>query len=599
MQRLRAGHRERDLIGRDAACRQIDAVVEGARGLDRGLLVIRGEAGAGKSALLAHAEERAGEMQVLRATGVRGDADVPFAGLLEVALPLIDLVDELPQPQRDALSVALARARLMRPLDRFAIGAGVLSLLGTAARRTGIVVLIDDLQWLDVASAEAIVFAARRLADSRAAFLFAVRDGERVPADITGISVIVAERLDRAATATLASRVRGTPVTTELAERIFAVTGGNPLAIAELRDRDGPALPIGAAPVSQAIEDEFAARAAALSPGARTALLVVAADDAVSATTHHAALASLGVDAPALDEAVGAGLLVRSQPRLAFRHPLVRSAIFQQATPGERRSVHAALADSLSADADRVRRTLHRAAAADAPDAELAAALERIGEEAFARHAYVAAALAYEQSSALTPADVATDARLFGAAASRYRSGDADAARASVAAALAVCRTPDLHADLIELQGQILWRAGESTAALDLLVAEARRVAPRDLDRADALLACAFAVPERVGRGPRLGAGERLHRGRRLELERAPELALQLLRHEPLQAAPRSTRCVSRPRPPTPRPCRAAPRAAPPGSRAPAPRAARRSGAHRAGAAPWRAGGRRRAAGGT
>ena len=216
----------------------------------------------------------------------------------------------------------------------------------------------------------------------------------------------------------------------------------------------GRALPIGAAPVSQAIEDEFAARAAALSPGARTALLVAAA---YGRPLRHDAFRGVGV--------VGAQLQRRSMrpwaPASSSGHnrdsrSATRSsdgAIFQQATPGERRSVHAALADSLSADADRVRRTLHRAAAADAPDAELAAALERIGEEAFARHAYVAAALAYEQSSALTPADVATDARLFGAAASRYRSGDADAARASVAAALAVCRTPDLHADLIELTG--------------------------------------------------------------------------------------------------------------------------------------------------
>lgn len=487
-------HEERghSLIGRAVECGRVDALIGAARAGRPGLVVVRGEPGSGKTALLLYAEERASEMQVLRTAGVRCDADVPFAGLLGLTMPLLSLLGDLPAPQREALEVAIARKAPTRPVDRLAVGAGTLSLFAAAARRAGIVVLVDDLHWVDPASAEAVIFAARRLADGHAVFVFALRDEETPPADVSGIPSMLLGPLDPMATTELAGRVRGGPVSREIAERIFAVTRGNPLAIAELRDDDALASPIGAVPVLRMVEETFGARAAALAPDARLALLAAAADEAVDLATFRRALAALGADEKALDEAERVGLIIRSGPGFSFRHPLVRSAVFQHATVADRRRVHSALADAVDEPACSWRRVMHRAAAAQAPDAELARALEQAGREACDRHAHAAAALAFERAAALTPPGLPTGARLLQAARSRWHSGDAPRAGGLLDVALATGGPPVVRGDIQRLRAEVMVFSGAASAAVDLLVAEAARIASIDVERAVGMLDFAF-----------------------------------------------------------------------------------------------------------
>jgi hypothetical protein len=343
------------LVGRDAECRRIDAAL-GAAAVGRSLLQITGAAGIGKTSLLRYAATQVGGRRVLRATGVRGEADVAYAGLLELTHPVVSLVNQLPEPQSRALRIALALENPSAALDRFAIGAGLLSLLAAAAEGRGLLVLLDDFQWLDAPTAEAVMFAARRLADDPVAMLLAIREGEQLPVDVSDVPAIELRGLDRVATRLLAERVHGGRLAAEVAERIFAFSGGNPLAVTELRDTEAIALRIGAAPVSRRVESAYGARVAALDAATQSALLVVAADDGVALSTLQAALRDLGSDLCALDDAEAAGLIVRSDGRVTFHHPLVRSAVFQRATPDDRRRIHAALANALTAPTDRTRR---------------------------------------------------------------------------------------------------------------------------------------------------------------------------------------------------------------------------------------------------
>ena len=295
------------LVGRDTERSAIEGALTTARAGSCAVLVLVGEAGIGKTSLLAYASEHADDFLVLRTTGVRGESDVSFAGLLELVRPVLARIDGLPPPQARALRAALALEAPAEPTDRFAVAAALLSLLAGAAEERGILVLVDDLHWLDRASAEAIAFAARRLADDRAAFLFAIRDGEDVPVDVAALPALWIAGLDRAATEAYAERMHGA-LAPDVARRVYEVTAGNPLAIREFRDLDGMALAVGAAPVSRLIESVYGQRATALSESVRAAMLLVAADDAIAAPTIELALEALAVPVGALAEAEAAGL---------------------------------------------------------------------------------------------------------------------------------------------------------------------------------------------------------------------------------------------------------------------------------------------------
>ena len=397
-------------------------------------------------------------------------------------------IDALPAPQAHALRASLAlEAAPAGGLDRFAVGAAMLSLLAGVAEDTGVAVLVDDLHWLDRPSAEAIVFAARRLAHDRAAC--PVRGPRRRGSPRRPLGP------DRGAGHAARPRRHGRPRSAgprrsghrEIADAIFGTTCGNPLAIREFRDLDAVALPSGPAPVSRRIESTYGTRAAALSREGRLALVVVAADDRLTASTLRVALSTLGVDDRGVEEAEAAGLLVRTVERVGFRHPLVRSAVFHQALDGDRRRAHAAIAAALTAEADRDRRALHRAAAAVGRDEGLAEELETIAADALARHAYAAAAAAGQRGAELAAGPLRLRC-LMTAARGRWLSGDTDRAATLLEEALAASPDPDLRADLERLRAEFLQQTGHLSEAIELLVDEARRVAPSDRRRASAML---------------------------------------------------------------------------------------------------------------
>jgi DNA-binding CsgD family transcriptional regulator len=480
------------LVGRTAQTERIDALLENARHGRCGSLVLVGSAGCGKSALLEYAVGGADDMTVARATGIRSDADIAFAGLLELTLALPALEHRLPEPQARALRAALARGERAR-LDRLAIGGGTLALLAAAAEDEPVLVILDDVQWLDRASAEAILFAARRLSSDRIAFLLALRDSEPPPIDLDGLDRIVVDELDRADTGTLAAHVHSRPLPALTVDRIHEVTRGNPLAIWELTDISQLELPTGAAPVSAVIEDVYARRAAALSPNARTAVTLLAADEGVSRAILERALAAMDVPRIALEEAEAAGLVSLDADRIRFRHPLVRAAVYQRAAADERRRAHATLAAALVDTDDFERRVLHRAAAAFGIDDDLSAELATVADSAASRHAYAAAAAALERAAELASVPIRAS-RLHQAAQARWQAGDVSATERLVREALAAGADLLLRADIQVLHANVLSRGGRPREAFELLLAEGRRIVPYDRERAAVMFSIAAGV---------------------------------------------------------------------------------------------------------
>ncbi|HZB21107.1 MAG TPA: ATP-binding protein, partial [Blastococcus sp.] len=335
------------LVGRERERHLIDGLLAAARVGQSGVLVLTGEVGIGKSTLLEHAAASATGMRLLRATGTESEAEVPFGGLLQLLRPALVHLDRIPAPQADALAAALA----LRPGtggDRFAVGAATLSLLSRFAEDQPLAVLVDDAHLLDLPSAQALVFAARRLTADPVLLLATVRDGHPSPVTEAGLPELHVGGLSPAASGELVTSARSR-LTTAAATRLYEATGGNPLALLELAG-DGElldALPPGApVPVPARLARVFARRADRLSPEARTALLTAAAAGS-DPTLIARACALLGIDAAALEEAETADLVSVAGGAVAFRHNLVRSALWSEASPGARRAVHSALAAAL------------------------------------------------------------------------------------------------------------------------------------------------------------------------------------------------------------------------------------------------------------
>ncbi|MCI0637173.1 MAG: ATP-binding protein, partial [Actinobacteria bacterium] len=294
------------LIGREAECERIDELLDRARMGRSGALVLRGEPGIGKTALLDHAAARAEGMSVVRTLGVESEMEIEFSALLDICRPLLDLFDELPAQQADALRGALGLGPPLA-LDRFAIGAATLGLVATAAERQPLLVLVDDAQWLDSASADALLFATRRLDADRAVVLFAVRDDEDRGFGASGVASLRLSGLEpEPAIRLLASQVAMAPA---VANRLYHATGGNPLALVELpgllssgqlRGEEPLDDPL---PAGTSVERAFAGRADALPESARTALLVAAVSTSNASATIVAALEAIGLDATSLEPA--------------------------------------------------------------------------------------------------------------------------------------------------------------------------------------------------------------------------------------------------------------------------------------------------------
>jgi AAA ATPase domain len=376
------------LVGRDRECVRVDRLLARARTGTAGVLLVLGEAGIGKTALLDYAAERAGEMTVVRAVGVESEAQLEFSGLFDVCRPLLDRLDELAVRQREALTGALG----IGPgdsVDRLPVGAATLSLLAAAAEDVPVLVLLDDVQWLDAASADAMLFAARRLAAERVALLVAARDDDGGGVfDRRAFETVTLAGIESDAAAALVASHAGTQVAPEVAGRIRGATGGNPLALVEVAALLSPSQLLGVEPltdplpVGSALERVFAERAVRLPGPAQRALVVAAVSSSARVEPIVEALRQLDLDEHALELAEDAGLIAIEGGRVGFRHPLMRSAVVHGAAASERRRAHHALADAL-AGRSQEEHAWHLAAAAlgpaDARPRHASAADERSG----------------------------------------------------------------------------------------------------------------------------------------------------------------------------------------------------------------------------
>jgi DNA-binding CsgD family transcriptional regulator len=465
-------------------------LLDGARGGRSGVLVLRGEAGVGKTALLEWMIESAAGFRVARVAGVEPEMELAFAALQQLCAPLLDKLEGLPGPQREALGVAFGLTAGPAP-DRFLVGLAALSLLSEAAARQPLLCVVDDAQWLDRASAQALGFAARRLLAEPVALVFATREpGE----ELGGLPELpVGGLAEGDARELLGSVIRG-PLDERVRDRIIAETRGNPLALLELPRGVTPAelaagfaVPAvagtagapGLPGVAGRVEDSFRRRLEGLPAATQRLMLVAAAEPAGEPVLMWKAAQQLGIGAGAAAPAADAGLLVIGE-RVMFRHPLVRSAAYRAAAPSERQAVHAALAAATDPEADPDRRAWHRAQATLGPDEDVAAELERSAGRVQARGGLAAAAAFLQRSAALTLDPPRRAERALAAAQATCQAGAFEATLGLLATAEA--GPPDLfrraRADL--LRGQVAFASSRGSDAPPLLLKAARELEPLD-----------------------------------------------------------------------------------------------------------------------
>jgi predicted ATPase len=497
------------MIGRKSERARIAAILAGARVGESGVLVLTGEAGIGKTALLDAAVASADGMQVLRATGIEAEREVPFGGLLQLLRPALHLIDAIPAPQAEALSAALA-LRVGTAADRFAVGAGTLSLICKAAERRPVALLVDDAHLLDRPSAEALAFAARRLLADPVAFLATVRSREHCALTEAGLPEVQVGALDLASAAELVAQRWDGAVPAELLDRLHRATGGNPLALLELSAdleslvRLPPDAPV---PVPRTVADAVARETARLDGAARTALLVAAASGGDLPLVLRA-IGLLGIEPAALERAERERLLTISDDRVVFRHPLVRSSVYRAAGPDERRAVHRALFTALP-EPEVDRRAWHLAEAVSGPDEEAADLLESAAVLARSRSADAVAATAFCRAATLSVGDAGAVRRLVSAGESAWLAGQVRRSRTLLAEALRRASAPEQRVRAQEVLGAIAARSGSLVEARDLLSAAASEAEAIDPDLAVTLLADAVHASA-IRRGPaRRSSGSR------------------------------------------------------------------------------------------
>ena len=470
------------MIGREAERSRIDGLLEAARRGRTQCIVLAGEPGIGKTALLDDVCAGAAGMRVLRATSVESESALPYSGLHALLRPLLNLLTTLEEPQQRALRTALALADGDEP-DLLAVNAGALSLLAEAASEQSLLVVVDDAHWLDAPSADALGFAVRRMQAEEVAFLFALRSEERSEFD-RGFDRIVLGPLTRPRARELLE-LRREHVPPAAVERLLDLAAGNPLALLELPLAFATLDATDTATAPAELRRAFAERLDSLSGESRLALLLAAADP--DAATVLRAAESLGLSREALSAPEAAGLLHIEPAGLVFRHPLVRSLSYADADPADRRAAHAALAAALGDDADRDRRAWHLAAAASGPDDALAALLEDTADRAAARGGHAAAGRALERAARLSEDAQARSRRLTRAARSFFWAGEVDRGAALTEEALAVTSDPVLRADALAEHASI--RGTQVTALPEQrLLAALEEVEAVDPDRATRLL---------------------------------------------------------------------------------------------------------------
>ena len=477
------------LVGREPERAALEALVDRARHGTAGSVVVRGEPGVGKSALLDAVVRGAGEATVLRARGLEVEAPLAFAGLHQMLRPLTRLRDQLPVPQARALRVAFGEDD-GPSVEPFLVGVATLSVLTAAAEESLVVCLLDDAHWWDHASADALLFCARRLGADRVAMVFAARDGSGERFEAPGVDELALTGLGpEASRALLAARLGSEPAG-EVVDRLVAETRGNALALLELPGELTPAQLDGTAALpsqlhlTDRVEHAFLDRSRRLPEPVQRLLLLAAADDTGRLDVLRRACERLDLDDDVIGAGLASGLMTNSTNAVVLRHPLVRSAIYQAASDADRRAVHGAIADALAGSGDVDREVWHRAHAAAEPDDALVAALADVGARAQRRGGYVAALAAYERAAELATDRSSRALLAFAAARSAWACGQAARAQVLLSAARDETDDPLVLCDLARLRGHIEVNVGSAPEAHRIFVEAAHDVLAYDPVRA-------------------------------------------------------------------------------------------------------------------
>jgi DNA-binding CsgD family transcriptional regulator/tetratricopeptide (TPR) repeat protein len=504
--------------------------VAGVRAGEGQALVVRGEPGVGKTVLLDYLAGRAAGCLVARAVGVQSEMELAFAGLHQLCAPMLDHAESLPGPQREALWTAFGLSTGPVP-DRFLVGLAVLGLLSETARERPLVCVVDDQQWLDHSSAQALGFAARRLAADPVGLVFAAR----IPSqDVAGLPELVVEGLAEDDARELLESVLTGPLDARVRDRIIAETHGNPLALLELPRGLTPAQLTGgfglsgAVPLDGQIEESFGRQLETLPAQTRRLLQLVAADPSGDPVLVWRAAGRLAIGAGAAGPAVEAGL-AEFGARVRFRHPLVRSAAYRSASLQTRQELHGALAEATDPAVDPDRRAWHRAQAAPGPDEDVAAELEQCAGRARRRGGLVAAAAFLERSAGLTLDPARRAQRALAAAQAKQRAGALDAALGLLAMAQVgpLDELQQARGDL--LRAQIAFASSHGREAPPLMLSAAKQLEALDVGLARETYLEAFTAALFVGRlSPAVGDVARAARMAPVPLTppRAPDLLL-------------------------------------------------------------------------
>jgi DNA-binding CsgD family transcriptional regulator len=491
------------LLGRAVETGALEGVLAAVRDGLSGVLVLRGEAGVGKTALLDWAAGQAGEMQVAPVAGAEAEMDMGFAGLHQLLVPFLGGFEGLPAPQRQALGSAFGLVDGPPP-DRFLVGMAALTVLTDAAAVRPVLCLIDDAQWLNQVSIEVLGFVARRLYADRVGMVFAAREGEGRAVVLAGLPELTVGGLEEEAAQELLATSAGGQVDRQVSGRIVADTAGNPLALVELAAELTAAELSGAEPLDWPLRFEgrldelYRSRVRALPGGTQTLLLLAAADPTGEPDLIWNAAGNLGID-PETGQAAGVERLVSWEPRVRFRHPLIRSAVYYAAPAAARRGAHQALAAVTDPGVDPDRRAWHLAEAASGPDEQVAAELERSADRARGRGGWGSGAAFLERAAALTPDEDHQARRMLAAAENRLAAGEAPATRALLS--LAAPRLVDglARARARRLEGQSLYAAGQMPEATSVLLDAARMLQPLDTRLARDTLLDAFVAAQFSG----------------------------------------------------------------------------------------------------
>ncbi|SNT47829.1 AAA ATPase domain-containing protein [Streptosporangium subroseum] len=467
------------LLGRREECLALDRLVETVGEGLSGALVLVGEAGIGKTRLLEYAAAAASELQIARVAGVESETQLGFAALHRLLLPFLDRVDRLPAPQRDALGSAFGLVA-GPPADRFLVGLATLTLLADVAGVRPLMCLVDDAQWLDRESLEVLAFAGRRLHADGVGLLLTVRDEPAGTLALGGLPTFHLAGLAETDALRLLTAVAGR-LGPQVVERIITETRGNPLAMVELADEHlaGGSLLPGPLPVGRRMEEHFLRQVRAMPAETQSLLLVASVVPPDDPALLWRATALLGLSPEAADIAVSEGIL-SLQSGLAFRHPLIRSAVYTGARAADRRRVHEALAAVIDPDRDPDRRAWHLASATVGIDEDVAAELERASERARSRGGYSAQGAFLLRAAELTPDPERRAGRLFASAGAHLVAGDPVVAQSLLERAVPGLNAPEMRAGAQQLRAAIEMFFARVTAVPSILLEAAATIGPLD-----------------------------------------------------------------------------------------------------------------------